>query len=182
MVDEQPDFTVEVVDFDEGWANAFTEERARIRTAWPGEITVEHIGSTSVPGLASKPTIDLLAVLPDDELADSPPVFEGLGYLYVPASFPDDPRHLFFHRLRGGKRSHHVHVVASSSALPARYLLFRDYLRANPAAAARYAAFKVDLATRYPTDRDRYVDAKPPFVDAMIDDARKWRSTPDLEP
>ena len=194
MLPERPDATVDVIAYDPAWTTAFEAERVRLLVAWPALVAVEHIGSTAVPGLAAKPTIDVLAVVTDADIDHNtidagvpasvpsgvPPVVEALqalGYQWVPASFADDPQHLFLHRLRAGKRTHHLHVVAASSPLTARYLLFRDYLRAHPDEAARYAAFKQDLATRYAQQRDRYVDAKPPFVDAMIEQARRWEAT-----
>jgi len=100
----------------------------------------------------------------------------------VPASFADDPEHLFLHRLRGEKRTHHLHLVAATSPLPTRYLLFRDYLRAHPDAAAGYEAVKRDLAARYPTDRDRYVEEKPAAVVALLADAADWAARTALPP
>jgi len=64
--------------------------------------------------------------------------------------------------------------VSASSPLPDRYLLFRDYLRAHPDAAARYEAVKRELAARYPTDRDRYVEEKPTAVIELLTEATRW--------
>lgn len=175
MPEERPDTTVEVVAYDESWPQSFADEQARILAALPSLEVVEHIGSTAVPGLPAKPTIDLLAVVPDEQLHTAAPAFCRIGYLHVPQSFADDPQHLFFHRLRAGKRTHHLHVLAASSPLVARYLVFRDYLRAHPDEALRYATFKQDLAVEHAHERDGYVEAKPPFVDAMIERAWQWR-------
>lgn len=174
MLEKRPDFTVEVVEPDQAWSLMFRHEQARILAGYPSAVAVEHIGSTAVPGLPAKPTIDVLAIVRDDALQASIPAFQDLGYLYVPESFREDPRHSFLHRLHAGKRTHHLHVVAASSPLVPRYLLFRDYLRAHPEEAARYAAFKTDLANRYADDRDRYVTAKPPFVNPMMEKAWRW--------
>lgn len=171
---EAPDTTVDVVDADPAWPSVFAEERRRLAAALPGAVAIEHVGSTSVPGLASKATIDILVVVDSAQLAAAIPVLEGLGYLYVPDSFTDDPDHAFLHRLRGGKRTHHLHLVSASSPLCDRYLLFRDYLRTHPDAAARYEGVKRELAARYPTDRDRYVDEKPAVVVALLTEATEW--------
>ncbi len=176
--DNEPDTTVEVVEADPSWAGAFEVERRRLTGACPAAVRVEHIGSTSVPGLAAKPTIDVLLVLPARrDLTAAIPTLEGLAYEYVPESFAADPDHLFLHRIHGGKRSHHLHVVAASSPLTDRYLLFRDYLRAQPEAAARYEAVKRDLAVRYPTQRDRYVDEKPAAVERLLAEADRWKAS-----
>ncbi len=171
---EVPDTTVDVVDADPAWPLVFAEERRRLAHALPGVVGIEHIGSTSVPGLGSKPTIDILVVVGSADLAAAVPVLQALGYLHVPESFADDPDHAFLHRLRAGKRTHHLHLVSASSPLPDRYLLFRDYLRAHPAAAARYEAVKRELAARYPTDRDRYVEEKPVVVVELLTEATRW--------
>lgn len=181
MVEERPDFTVEIVEPDQAWPVMFRQEQARILAGYPSVVAVEHIGLTAVPDLPAKPTIDVLAVVLDDALQTSIPAFQDFGYLYVPASFSEDPRHSFLHRLQAGKRTHHLHAVAASSPLVPRYLLFRDYLRAHPEEAVRYAAFKTDLANRYSDDRDRYGIAKPPFVDAMMEKAWRWDAARNCE-
>ncbi len=171
---EVPDTTVDVVDADPAWPLVFAEERRRLADVLPGAVAIEHIGSTSVPGLASKATIDILVVVGSADLAAAVPVLQALGYLYVPASFTDDPDHAFLHRLREGKRTHHLHLVSAGSPLPDRYLLFREYLRAHPDAAARYAAVKRELAARHPIDRDRYVEEKPAVVVELLTEATRW--------
>jgi GrpB-like predicted nucleotidyltransferase (UPF0157 family) len=90
----------------------------------------------------------------------------------VPESFSDDPGHAFLNRLRGGKRTHHLHLVSASLPHPERYLLLRDYLRPHPDAAARYETVKRDLAARYPTARDRYLDEKHVVVELLIEASR----------
>ncbi len=134
--------------------------------------SVEHIGSTSVPGLAAKPTIDILAVADDLDavLARGVP-----GYDHRPGSFPDDDRHLFFRKVRDGKRLCHLHVVHQSSPEIDDYRLFRDFLRANPDVAARYADLKRELAARFADRRQAYVEAKQRQVDVLMIEARASR-------
>lgn len=175
---EVPDTTVEVVDADPAWPLLFAEEHRRLARALPAAVLIEHVGSTSVAGLAAKPTIDILVVVAPAELPGAIPVLRSLGYQYVPASFADDPDHAFLHRLRRGKRTHHLHLVSAASPLPDRYLLFRDYLRAHPDAAARYESVKRELAARYPTDRDRYVVEKPTVVVELLAEAARWTAHP----
>lgn len=79
MTEERPDFTVEVVQSDNTWPMMFIRERARILVGYPSAVAVEHIGSTAVPGLPAKPTIDVLAVVRDDALQSSITAFQDLG-------------------------------------------------------------------------------------------------------
>lgn len=166
----RPDGTVEVVPYDPGWPARFEAERAAL-AALALFRSIEHIGSTAVPGLAAKPTIDVLAVAEDlgAVLATGIP-----GYDHRPGSFPDDDRHLFFRKVRGGKRLVHLHVVHVSSPEVDDYRLFRDWLRADPEAAARYAELKLDLAARYADQRQAYVETKQRAVDVLMDEARRW--------
>ena len=168
--------SVRVVPYDPSWPAWFETARGDITAVVPEALTIEHVGSTSVPGLASKPTVDVLLVVDDlavilDRLAE----LAAIGFEHRPGSFAPERRHLFFRRMVGGERTHHLHVLASDSAEPDDYRLFRDYLRANPAAAARYEAAKLDLADRFARDRASYVQAKELIVEELLVTARIWR-------
>jgi GrpB-like predicted nucleotidyltransferase (UPF0157 family) len=170
----RPDGTVEVIPYDPAWPARFEAERALL-VASGLFLSVEHIGSTAVPGLVAKPTVDILAV------ADDLPVIlaQGVpGYDHRPGSFADDDRHLFFRKVRDGKRLCHLHVVHSSSPEIDEYRLFRDFLRARPEVAARYADLKLHLAARFADRRQAYVEAKEREVDMLMDEARTWAADP----
>src|SRR4051812_21455376 len=127
-----PSRTVEVASYCEAWPDQFLVERALLAQAMPGALAIEHIGSTSVPGLSAKPTIDILMVVDDvSRVHTNHAGAEQLGYQYRPNSFPDDGDHLFFRKVSNGVRTHHLHILAASSPRVAEYRLFRDYLRAN---------------------------------------------------
>lgn len=169
--------SVRVVPYDPCWPVSFKASRSELATVVPEALSIEHVGSTSVPGLASKPTVDVLLVVDDlavilDRLAE----IAAIGFEYRPGSFAPERQHLFFRRLVGGERTHHLHVLASDSPEPDDYRLFRDYLRANPDAAARYEAAKLALADRFAQDRASYVQAKEPIVEELLVAARTWRT------
>ncbi|KTR53040.1 hypothetical protein NS359_04565 [Curtobacterium oceanosedimentum] len=156
----------------------FSRTAHELRTVFP-HAPIEHVGSTSVPGLASKDTIDVaVGVLDVTDALDEAriDVARALGFEYVPASFADDPDHAFFLRIVQDRRTDHVHVVRLGSSVWNDYLLFRDYLRATPEALDRYEQAKRDLIARYAKHRDRYVSEKQPIVEALLMDARSWRS------
>lgn len=130
---------------------------------------IEHIGSTSVPGLAAKPIIDMLVGV--RSLADFEARADRLaayGYEYIPEYERALPDRRFFKRVVGGVRTHHVHVVEQYGLYWKRYLKFRDHLRADTRLAVRYAEVKRRLAARYRFDRDAYTNGKTGFVEAVL--------------
>jgi GrpB-like predicted nucleotidyltransferase (UPF0157 family) len=175
--DEKPTATVEVVAYDGTWAEMFDVERDLLAAVIPEARAIEHIGSTSIPGLAAKPTIDILAVVDEiSDVLDRRSVLAELGYEYRPGSFADDDEHLFFRKVSGRRRTHHLHVLASSSPKPESYRLFRDYLITNGDAANRYEEAKRALALQYANERARYIDKKVDVVSELLSEAFRWRS------
>jgi GrpB-like predicted nucleotidyltransferase (UPF0157 family) len=147
-----------IVDADPAWADRFEHERTRIVGALgAAAVSVDHIGSTSVPGLAAKPIIDICLAVEDS--SDEPayvPALEAAGY-ELRVREPDWHEHRM---LRTPARDVHIHVFTVGSSEIARHLRFRDHLRRDPADRARYEAVKRDLAARdWPTMQD-YADAK----------------------
>ena len=173
------DGTVQVIDYDPAWPERFEAERALLLRTVPGVfLSMEHVGSTAVPGLAAKPTIDVLGVVDElDAVLRSVEPLAAAGYDFRPGAFPDDEHHLFFRKVRAGKRLVHLHVLVSWSPAVDEYRLFRDFLRANPAAAARYGAYKRALAARFPDRRQSYVEAKQGEVEVLLAEARRWAAT-----
>jgi GrpB-like predicted nucleotidyltransferase (UPF0157 family) len=162
---------VVVVPYDEAWPSLFEQERARIERAigpWVEEI--EHIGSTAVPGLAAKPVIDIMVGV--KSLGDSPILIgrlEGIGYEYVPELERQMPQRRYFRKLRGGRRTHQIHLVErSDAAFWDRHVLFRDYLRRHPGIAEEYARLKYELSGRFRDDRIAYTEAKTAFICEIV--------------
>jgi GrpB-like predicted nucleotidyltransferase (UPF0157 family) len=184
-LDRGPDPTLEIVPYDPTWPTQFDHERALLAKALPSAVSIEHIGSTSVPGLSAKPTLDILVVVPTaEEALEQAERLAAIGYDHRPGSFADDGDHLFFRKVVNRKRKAHLHVLSSSSSKPAEYRLFREFLVACPGAASRYEAEKLGLAETLRYDRAAYVAAKEHLVDELMKDARRWRSqgSPRAEP
>jgi GrpB-like predicted nucleotidyltransferase (UPF0157 family) len=163
-----------VVPYDPLWPHEFDAEADRIERAWVGlPIQLEHMGSTSVPGLSAKPVIDILAGVP--WRAKREPyvaAMRSLGYDHVGAY--GLPGRDYFRR--GSPRTHHVHLVDESSALWADWLMFRDFLRASPETAREYDALKRELALTFADEKNKYQDAKGPFIQSVLRRARVSRS------
>ncbi|MFG2166102.1 GrpB family protein [Micromonospora chersina] len=169
---------VEVVAYDPAWPERFTAAQRLLVGALPTAVSIEHIGSTSIPGMAAKPIVDIQAVVPEVEavLADLRPL-EQLGYVYRPLIFPDDDQHLFFPRDTAGRRTEHLHVFGVTSPVPAENRLFRAYIAADADAARRYEAAKRHAAERHPDSRARYGAAKEEAMRQLIAEARLWGSS-----
>lgn len=150
------------------WARLFADEAARLRTALGNAvIDVEHIGSTSVPGLAAKPILDLAASIPS--LADAPalvPALRRLGYEHKPD--PEIPERMYFVKGPPERRTHHLSLAEPGSRFWRTHLGFRDRLRADPELAAAYARLKHELAARHPGDRLAYTSGKESFIRSVL--------------
>jgi len=166
---------LEILPYDPDWPRQFADERDRIAAALgPLALRIDHNGSTSVPGLAAKPIIDIqISVARVQPLAAYSDRLAGIGYLHVPHA--DDAFCPFFHRPRGWPHTHHVHVVQRGGDEERRTLAVRDYLRDHPAAAREYEALKRRLAPQYsatrPGEREAYAQAKSSFIEAIIEQA-----------
>jgi GrpB-like predicted nucleotidyltransferase (UPF0157 family) len=162
-----PQEPIVVVDYDQAWPAQYTAEARRIQEALgEGIIGLEHVGSTSVPGLAARPIIDIMPLVESFEAAEALVApFEMLGYHYFGEY--GIPRRHYFHR-----PGYHVHLLEPDNTRATGHVAFRDYLRAHPDAARRYAQLRRELAERYRDDPNGYTGAKAEFVQAIIATAR----------
>jgi GrpB-like predicted nucleotidyltransferase (UPF0157 family) len=157
---------VVVADYDPAWPARFEREAARLRSLLGGEVVLlEHIGSTSVPGLAAKPIIDILMVVADpaDESRYVAPL-ERAGYRVVIRE-PDWRQHRV---LKGPDTDINLHVHPAGSPEISRKLRFRDHLRADDADRELYQRTKRELATRNWTYIQQYADAKSGVVEDIL--------------
>jgi GrpB-like predicted nucleotidyltransferase (UPF0157 family) len=161
---------VELSEYDDDWPRLFAREAERIRNALGMQVVLlEHVGSTSVPGLVAKPRIDILLVVPDpgDEPAYVPPL-EAAGYV-LRIREPDWHEHRV---LKGPDTDVNLHVFSPGSAEIDRLLLFRDRMRAHEGDRELYAATKRELASREWKYTQNYADAKTSVVEEILARAR----------
>jgi GrpB-like predicted nucleotidyltransferase (UPF0157 family) len=159
--------TITVVDYDPAWPAAFERLRASV---WPVvediAVAIEHVGSTSVPGLAAKPVIDLDVVLRSG--GDTPIAvarLATLGYVHL-GDLGIDGREAF--APPPGPPDHHLYVCPPDSPALANHLALRDRLRAHPERAAEYGVLKKRLARAFAHDIDGYVAGKTAFVIGVL--------------
>ncbi|WP_405090661.1 GrpB family protein [Micromonospora sp. NBC_01392] len=173
VTDAKP--VVEVVAYDPAWSERFRVEQRLLSEALPTVLSVEHFGSTSIPGLAAKPIIDIMAVVPEaDAVVTDLRSLERLGYVYRPMAFPEDHDHLFFAKDTAGVRSHHLHIFGVTSLVPAANRVLRAYIAATPDAARRYEAAKRRAAELHPYSRAQYGAAKEEMMTYLSAEARLW--------
>jgi len=173
-LDERFDPAVRIVAHDPAWPDLAAAELRRIqRTLRETAVRLEHVGSTSVPGLAAKPILDLQLSVDAIESRDRyVEPLERLGYLFAPA--PESPDHHFFARPSERPRTHHLHVCQAGSEHEFRHLAVRDFLREHADEAARYAALKREVARRHPQDRIAYIQGKDAYLAALEARAVVW--------
>lgn len=168
---------VKIVDYDPQWPELYLKLEEIYKNHLDSLIKcVEHVGSTSVPGLAAKPIIDI------DIVIESYTVFEeiknrlaGLGYVYQ-GDLGIEDRHAFgrqdnFVPWQEGRRpwlEHHLYVCPVFSKELQRHLALRDYLRRHPAKVQQYGDLKRDLATIFVGDRKGYTAAKTRFLEQTL--------------
>lgn len=153
-------------EYDPGWPGLFEREAARIRGALgAAALEVEHVGSTSVPGLAAKPIIDIDLVVPDS--ADEPayvPALEAAGYVLTVRE-PDWYEHRLF---KGPDTNVNLHVFGPGTDEHHRHLLFRDRMREHPEDRDAYEAAKRELSEREWPSVQHYADAKSAVVHEVL--------------
>lgn len=162
-----------IADYDANWSSQYEQEKSRIIDTLGNTVTdIQHIGSTSVPGLAAKPIIDIILGLEKiPPLSTQIVSLETLGYNYC-GEFGIPGRHYF---RRGMPRTHQIHAVQVNSDFWQRHILFRDFLRSHPQAAQQYEALKRKLAAEFRNDRDRYTDSKTPLIEQLLIQAKTWQ-------
>lgn len=157
--------------YDDRWPRRFEEWRGRVAAALGGRGRIEHVGSTSVPGMSAKPVIDIQVSVPDQSDEDAyVPALRRLGMKL--RSRDRDRRYL--RPAAGSPRAVQFHVCDVGSQWERDHLLFRDYLRSMPAARDTYDRAKREVAATWPDDRIAYAEAKTGVVLDLLEDAEEW--------
>jgi GrpB-like predicted nucleotidyltransferase (UPF0157 family) len=170
------DSSLRIVDYDPDWPRQAAVVISALRVAAPGLFSeIEHIGSTAVPGLAAKPVIDLMAAVPDPETVLARQNLLGdMGFHPHDNGMTD---RLLYVRADGGVRSHILHVVTLESWPTRNQRILRDFLRAHPEDAARYARLKREIVATG-TRPGEYARAKTELIQELTDRARAERGLP----
>jgi GrpB-like predicted nucleotidyltransferase (UPF0157 family) len=165
------DGRISIIDYDPRWPGLFRHEAERIRAALGNRVRqLEHTGSTSVPGLAAKPIVDITLVVADSADEETyVPALEGAGYV-LRIREPEWHRHRMF---KGPDTDINLHVFSSGCKEIVKILLFRDWLRTHPADCELYARTKLELARRGWNRVDDYAAAKTAVIEEILERARR---------
>ncbi len=155
-----------IADYDPRWPELFDREADRIRSVLGSRaLRIEHVGSTSVPGLAAKPVIDLLLVVADSAEENAyAPALQAAGYV-LKIREPNWHEHRMF---KGPDTDINLHVFSSACPEIERMLMFRDRLRSHAADRELYARTKLDLARKEWKDVQNYADAKTAVIEEIM--------------
>lgn len=172
---------ISIVPYISSWPKCFEEEAAFLRLKLPVQLIkkIEHFGSTAILGLSAKPIIDILVEVSslDETKKQIVPILEAEGYEYLwrPEFGDVGPSYYawFIKRNSNGLRTHHIHMVESSSVLWDR-LFFRDYLRLFPDVAKQYSLLKSKLSEQNPHDRVKYTESKSDFILTITKKAKEY--------
>ncbi len=169
-------FPIYLVEYDPRWPEMYEAEAESLREQFPNLILrTEHIGSTAVPGLAAKPTIDIIAEITSFEDAEREIVptltAQSIGYGYPNGPAPG---HMAFWKgyFPETPVKFHYHMAPAGHPLMDR-IYFRDYLREHPETAEEYERLKCHLAEVYRFDREGYTEAKGDFIREITERAKK---------
>jgi GrpB-like predicted nucleotidyltransferase (UPF0157 family) len=161
---------VVITPYSPDWPTQFHAIREELLAVFaPTLVTIEHIGSTSVPGLAAKPVIDVLLgtrSLEDIESKIKP--LSEIGYSYVPKYEREIPMRRYFVKAQATSLRIHLHAVELNSRIWQEHLAFRDRLRADVNLRSEYQTLKLRLAEEFADDKSAYTTAKGPFIQAVL--------------
>lgn len=171
---------IKLAAYDKEWPARFASWRNLISDSLEGvALRIEHVGSTSVPGLAAKPIVDVQVSVAD--LSDERGYVPQLERLGVQLRSRDD-LHRFFRPFAERRRDVHVHVCPVNSPWEREHLLFRDYLRVNRAAREAYVTAKREASRVWSDDGWAYTDAKSEVILKLLDEAERWALDMDWRP
>ena len=170
--------------YDPKWPQEFERIKSSLQEIL-GDLAlrIDHIGSTSVPGLGAKDVIDIQVTVRELDpliqrrlVRDGYKPWESIARDHVPQGEDEDPRRwekLFFNQPEGERRAN-IHVRVEGKPNQIYPLLFRDYLRAHPNSAKSIELIKHEIAKRHANDLDAYYDIKDPVYDLIWDAALEW--------
>ena len=164
---------IEVVEYNPLWPAMFIEVKQQLTSLLEDEvISIEHIGSTSVPGLCAKPIIDILVEVKSLDLLDNLTAqFTALGFVGKGENGIVGRRYF---QKGGQQRTHHVHIFEEGHEHALEHRIFRDYLKAHKQVALQYAEIKTNAAQACNNDIQVYMALKDEFIKAQLQHAKNW--------
>lgn len=167
---------IELANHNPKWSSKAKTEIAHIKSTLGNDfiIDIQHIGSTAIPNIKSKPIIDIMIGVTSFDNMEKKLIkpLEAIGYLFWKNN-PDKERLFFVKGLPplGKKRTHHIHITKHNSATWDQHIFFRNYLTKHPSTAKAYETLKITLASKYQQDRESYTQKKESFIKQVLHNA-----------
>ncbi len=163
-----------ILKYDPNWINLFNELKEKLSRIFAGKFTrIEHVGSTSIPGMNAKPLIDALIVVDSmDNLVEQRKMMVEEGYEYRENYVA--PNTILFYKTEKGEKVENIHVCTSVNDLFSQLIFMRDYLREHPEKAKEYSDLKLQLKEKYPDSYEAYKDGKRSLLDEIKRLAYGW--------
>ena len=161
---------VKLVDYNPKWVKTFKDEKNKIKKVFGDSVLdIEHMGSTSIPGIKAKPIMDLMVAIPDiNKYKDYIKGFNKIGYKFRKDYRETHQEHILFVKGPEDKRTHYLKLCEFNSEFWNENILFRDYLINHPDVAKEYEKLKIELNKKYSKDRDTYTDKKSTFIKDIL--------------
>jgi GrpB-like predicted nucleotidyltransferase (UPF0157 family) len=169
--------TIEIVPYDKSWKNLYEIEKGLLESIFNNIILdIQHFGSTSIPGLAAKPIIDIMIIVDDiNEVDKYNKVMGDEGYVIRGEN--GMPGRRYFVKMKNensGNHTHHIHIYQNNNICTSNYIIFRDYLKINNAVLKMYESVKKDLALKYRDNPLEYTNGKTDCVNKILEEARLY--------
>jgi len=159
---------VELMSYTTEWANEFKKEKAILEKLLHGyALAIEHVGSTSIPGLSAKPVLDIAVAVKDlDTLRKLIPLLSENGYEVTDSI--DTKEEIFARKGISELCTHYIHLEVIGNTYWKNHILFRDYLLQHPEVIKEYEALKQKLSTEHKEEREKYTSAKNEFIQRFL--------------
>lgn len=168
-------------DYDPNWVIQFASIRDFLSTIFTNALAIEHVGSTSIPGMQAKPVIDVLVIVEKMEsFEEEKQAMTAAGYEWGEDYIA--PNSLIFFKLGAGdEKVENIHIFEKDSLKTRQFLIMRDFFRAHPNLAKEYSDLKRKNHELHPDDYPAYRRAKTSFLDDMEKKAYEWKNTQSAE-
>lgn len=162
-------------DYDQDWVKRFSEIKSLLQSVFGDKaLKIEHIGSTSIPGMKAKPLIDVLVTVQKmEEFLEQRKKLVSMGYGWG-ENYIAPHTQLFFKMAEDGSKTENIHICESGSLKEKQFLVMRDFFRAFPEKAKEYSDLKAKNQALYPDDYPAYRKAKEPFLQKIEKEAYFW--------
>lgn len=168
MEDEYVGREYSIVPYNPEWPDRYSQIESVVQKIFAEVRSIEHVGSTSIPGMSGKDSIDVMIVVTDISIVDEKvSAMVGVGFRYTGSLLGEGTR--LFRRMDGARLLANVHVFESGNYHVREMVQFRDYMRSNPEAVCEYSELKLSLYSEFPNEYSSYRKQKSAYVQPLME-------------